>query len=519
MGRLVILTLTCSIMLIATFNVAVANDVGINWSRNSRLKLLPSNIVDMILSDGIKKVRLHSFVGSVARAFTGSGLEMITTVSNIDMILVNSTRKAQAYVAENVTKAYTKLDLNVKTIVVGNEPFTIVDNITRIYQDDVVNAIGYISEALTKQPSPINQIKATMAHAPDVLLPNIQKPSDADFNDDVNDRMGRILKVLNASGAPLAINMYPHLHILEKNFPLDFAFFDGNSTFSVKDGANEYTNIFDFIYDSFVWALRKNGFGNMKIIVTQIGWPTDGHQYANASTAERFFNGFLKKMSKDEGTPLLRGEPIETFIYNLNDENMRDITFRGPSIRHYGLYDFKGTPKFHMDLTMSNNSKGAKLAPAQGVVAMPNRWCVYDKDAKTKDQNRTAVLLEQFNFACSRSDCTKLMYGGSLNNLTFEGNISYAFNDYFQANNQLEGSCDFKGLGKITVQDPSNTYQCNFPLQIIAMIYSWGQGEMGNILATRGANAVVSKTSGAFLIKVSGFSTIVVPLLLSALLL
>lgn len=114
MGRLVILTLACSILLFATFNVAVANDIGINWSRNSRLKLLPSNIVDMILSNGIKKVRLHSFVGSVARAFTGSGLEMTTTVANIDMILVNSSRKAQAYVAENVTEAYTKLDLNVK---------------------------------------------------------------------------------------------------------------------------------------------------------------------------------------------------------------------------------------------------------------------------------------------------------------------------------------------------------------------------------------------------------------------
>ena len=109
-----ITTLTWFLLFATLMNVAVANDVGINWSRNSRLKLLPSNIVDMILSNGIKKVRLHSFVGSVARAFTGSGLEMTTTVANIDMILVNSSRKAQAYVAENMTKAYTRLDLNVK---------------------------------------------------------------------------------------------------------------------------------------------------------------------------------------------------------------------------------------------------------------------------------------------------------------------------------------------------------------------------------------------------------------------
>lgn len=101
-----------------------------------------------------------------------------------------------------------------------------------------------------------------------------------------------ILNILNSSGAPYAVNIYPHKSILQNGFPLEFAFFDNNSTFSIKDGPNVYTNVFDFVYDSFISALRNYGFGNMRMIMTWVGWPTDGHvyaDYANVSTAERFY--------------------------------------------------------------------------------------------------------------------------------------------------------------------------------------------------------------------------------------
>lgn len=47
----------------------------------------------------------------------------------------------------------------------------------------------------------------------------------------------------------------------------------------------------------------------------------------------------------------------------------------------------------------------------------------------------------------------------------------------------------------------------------------WGQGELGNILAARGTNAVVTKTSCPSLIKVSKSPSIVVSLLFCALVL
>lgn len=102
-----------------------------------------------------------------------------------------------------------------------------------------------------------------------------------------------ILNILNSSGAPYAVNIYPHKSILQN------AFFDNSSTFSIKDGPNVYTNVFDFVNDSFISALRNYVFGNMRMIVTRVGWPTDGHvcaDYVNVSTAERFYVVFSRKL-------------------------------------------------------------------------------------------------------------------------------------------------------------------------------------------------------------------------------
>ncbi|KAL8089525.1 hypothetical protein AgCh_039121 [Apium graveolens] len=214
-----------------------------------------------------------------------------------------------------------------------------------------------------------NQIKVSIPEAPDILKSDIKRLSQADFNDNVRQRILSILNILNSSGAPNAVNISPHKFVLQNGFPLEFAFFDNNSTFSIKDRQNLYTNVFDFAYDSCVLALRKYGF-NMRITATQICWPTDGHVYANVSGAERFYVGFFKKIANDEGTPLHRRVPIEAYSYNQNNADSKDMSMYTSSIRHYGIYDFKGQPKFSLDLTVKGR-KDAKLVPAKGVVSMP----------------------------------------------------------------------------------------------------------------------------------------------------
>lgn len=119
----------------------------------------------------------------------------------------------------------------------------------------------------------------------------------------------------------------------------------------------------------------------------------------------------------------------------------------GPSIRYYGIYNYKGQPEFSLDLTMKGR-KDAKLVPAEGVVSMPKRWCIFDKDAKVKTENSRFLTLQHFQRACEMKYCSRLYYGASYSNLTFEGNVLYAFNIYYQEESQFESACDFNGFTK-----------------------------------------------------------------------
>ena len=74
-------------------------------------------------------------------------------------------------------------------------------------------------------------------------------------------------------------------------------------------------------------------------------------------------------------------------------------------------------------------------------------------------------LASSIDYACSLSDCTALGYGSSCNNLSLEGNASYAFNMYYQVNDQKIWTCDFSGLAVETDEDPS-VGNCQFPVMI-----------------------------------------------------
>lgn len=42
----------------------------------------------------------------------------------------------------------------------------------------------------------------------------------------------------------------------------------------------------------------------LKIIVGEIGWPTEGRKNANPQNANRFYEGLMKKIVTKQGTPL-----------------------------------------------------------------------------------------------------------------------------------------------------------------------------------------------------------------------
>ena len=126
--------------------------------------------------------------------------------------------------------------------------------------------------------------------------------------------------------------------------------------------------------------------------------------------------------------------------------------------RHWGIFRYDGYPKFPLDLTGKGNNK--MPIGAKGVEYQELKWCVFNPEAKDLEK-----VPGSLNYACSRADCTPLEYGCSCNKLDVNGNISYAFNIYFQMNNQDVEACQFEGLAMMTKTNASQK-NCLFPLAL-----------------------------------------------------
>ena len=123
--------------------------------------------------------------------------------------------------------------------------------------------------------------------------------------------------------------------------------------------------------------------------------------------------------------------------------------------RHHGIFTFDGQAKYYANIGQGPKS----LKNALDVGYFPSKWCVVDNN---KDLSNVSA---SFSAACSNGDCTALSPGGSCSGLGWPGNVSYAFNNYYQQHDQSEDSCDFNGIGLITTVDPS-VNDCLFPLAI-----------------------------------------------------
>jgi len=162
-------------------------------------------------------------------------------------------------------------------------------------------ALQNIQSALVKAGL-ASRVKVTIPLNADVYQSSTDLPSGGDFRADIHDLMLQIIQFLSDNGSPVTINIYPFISLYDDpNFPTDYAFFDGFSS-PLNDNGKTYSNVFDANYDTLVWSLQKNGFGNMSIIVGEIGWPTDGDKNANRTNAQRFNQGFINHVAAGKGT-------------------------------------------------------------------------------------------------------------------------------------------------------------------------------------------------------------------------
>ncbi|KAL9230457.1 hypothetical protein vseg_005803 [Gypsophila vaccaria] len=295
-----------------------------------------------------------------------------------------------------------------------------------------------------------NHVKVTIPLNADVYQTSTNVPSGGDFRTDLSDLMVQIIKFLSDNACPVTINIYTFISLYnDLNFPADYAFFDGFSS-PLDDNGKTYSNVFDANYDTLVWSLQKSGFQNLSILVGEISWPTDGDRNANPTNARRFNQGFVNHISAGKGTPMRPSGPIDAYLFSLIDEDDKSI-LPGSFERHWGIFYYDGTPKYQLNVGLT---KATSLIPAKGVEYLDKRWCVMSPSAN---------LTKRW---CGNADCTSLGYGSSCNGLSVQGNISYAFNSYYQEQNQVDKACKFpNGLSTVTTKDPS-TQTCKFIIEI-----------------------------------------------------
>ncbi|KAK6137164.1 hypothetical protein DH2020_029089 [Rehmannia glutinosa] len=336
--------------LVLFYMVNNVHSIGANWGNQATHPLPPSTVVRLLRDNGIQKVKLFDAEARVLNAFSGSGIEVMVGIPN-DMLatLANSVSAAERWVERNVSAhvSSNSVDISVfpftRYVAVGNEPLLSTYNGT--FLSTTVPALQNIQAALIKAGLG-NRIKVTVPLNADVYQSSTPQPSTGDFRPDIHDLMLQIVSFLSQNGAPFTVNIYPFISLYnDPNFPVDYAFFDGFSS-PIDDNGRTYTNVFDANYDTLVWALQKNGFGNMTIIVGEVGWPTDGDRNANVGYAQRFNQGFMSHMNR--GTPMRQG-PVDAYLFSLIDEDAKSIQ-PGNFERHWGIFYYDGTPKYNLSL-------------------------------------------------------------------------------------------------------------------------------------------------------------------------
>ncbi|KAF2288238.1 hypothetical protein GH714_005212 [Hevea brasiliensis] len=430
--------------------------LGVNWGTQATHKLPPKAVVQMLKDNGIQKVKLFDADRNTMSALAGTGIEVMVAIPNDQLAAMNDYNRAKDWVQRNVSIYNFNGGVNIKYVAVGNEPFLTTYNGS--FLNVTFPALQNIQNALN-EAGVGDSIKATVPLNADVYnSPNDQPyPSTGRFRSDISDLMTSIVQFLNKSNAPFTVNIYPFLSLYgNDNFPINYAFFDGASQPIVDKGTGiQYTNVFDANFDTLVSALKAVGFGEMTIIVGEVGWPTDGDKSATIAYAYRFYNGLLPRLASNRGTPL-RPE-FEVYLFGLLDEDAKSIA-PGNFERHWGIFQYDGQPKFGLDFTGQGQNK--LPVGAQNVQYQPSKWCMFNPNA-----NDLSKLADNINYACTFSDCTALGYGSSCNGLDANGNSSYAFNMYFQVQNQDPMACNFQGLAMVTSQNISQG-TCNFIIQI-----------------------------------------------------
>ncbi|XVF72314.1 hypothetical protein PTKIN_Ptkin12aG0111200 [Pterospermum kingtungense] len=438
----------------------ISSQVGINYGQLGDNLPLPKESVKLIQSIGAKRVKIYDANPDILNALKDTNLQVSIMVPNEIITNISTDQKlADSWVEFNVVPFYPKT--KIRYLLVGNEVISSSPNETWY---NIVPAMRKIKTALKTHS--LSKIKVGTSMAMDVLESSFP-PSNGTFRSDIAVPIVKpLLQFLNRTKSFYFLDVYPYFpwSTDPKNINLDYALFESRTTKYTDPVFNlTYTNLFDQMVDSVVFAMKKLGFSDVRIWIAETGWPNDGdidQIGANIYNAATYNRNVIKKLTAKPaiGTPARPGWVLPSFIFALYNENKKP----GPGTeRHFGVLYPNGSNVYEIDLSGETpNSDFEPLPKPENNEPYKGKiWCVAARGVNASE------LGSALSYACSQGNktCDPIRPGNKCfkpNSLVWHA--SYAFSSYWSQLKNTGATCYFNGLATQTTKDPSFGH-CKFP--------------------------------------------------------
>ncbi|KAJ9139651.1 hypothetical protein P3X46_030364 [Hevea brasiliensis] len=277
-------------LLISSLGITEAQSTGVCYGKNGNNLPSEQEVVSLCETNGIGRMRIYNPDQQTLHAIRGSSTELILAYAS---------------------------DVKFRHIAVGNE----------VHPGDA-NA-KYVLPAMQNVHNAIvaanlqDQIKVSTAI--DTTLLGISYPPS------------------NDSFTPLLANIYPYFSYTNdpQSISLEYALFT-EAGIVVTDGQYGYQNLFDALLDSLYSALEKAGSPNLQIVVSESGWPSEGGDVATVNNAGTYYRNLINHVK--QGTPKKSGQAVETFLFSMFDENLKEAEIE----QHFGLFLPNKQPKYQI---------------------------------------------------------------------------------------------------------------------------------------------------------------------------
>ncbi|XP_062015104.1 glucan endo-1,3-beta-glucosidase 13 [Rosa rugosa] len=450
-------------LLLSIFSIAFAAEkgsIGINYGRIANNLPAPTQVVELLKSQGITNVKLYDTDSAVLNALANSNISVVVCLPNeLLSSAANDQSFADRWVQANISHYYPKTQI--EAIAVGNEVFDDKNNTT----DFLVPAMKNIHTSLKKY----NLDSSIKLSSPIALsaLQNSYPPSAGSFKPDlVQPVIKPLLDFLQQTGSYLMVNAYPFFAYAANSdkISLDYTLFKQNPGNLDSGNGLRYMSLLEAQLDAVSAAMSAIGHKDVKMVVTETGWPSNGDENeigAGKENAAAYNGNLVRRVLTGAGTPLKPQDTLNVYLFALFNENQKP----GPtSERNYGLFYPDEKKVYDIPLTAAELSDGQSTPANESktqVTTQPsgNTWCVANVNAG--EEKLQAAL----DYACGEggADCRPITDGSTcFNPNTLEAHASYAFNSYYQKKARGTGTCNFGGAAYVVTQPPRYG-TCEFP--------------------------------------------------------